>query len=147
MPVIFGTESLLQLGSQTLSIFTAGSMIKIDISLLTSTPTVDMDEDGTLVVTLVFPIQSVDSFTTLPQTGHLIQRNRFTHTCFPLTVIQDCSLTYPVLLVLDNEIYFGPTPQQFPAQTKNNVIRVFILMKFLSLMRCTSASNTAAIDV
>ena len=141
MPVIFGTESLLQLGSQTLSIFTAGSMIKIDISLLSPASTVHMNKDGALIITLIFPVQSIDSLTTLAQTSYLIQWNRLTHTCFPLAVVQNGSLTYPILFVLNNEIHLSPSFQKFPSQTENNIVCIFIFVKFFPLI----TTNTSRI--
>ena len=109
-------------------------MIKEYIRLLSFASAIHMNKDCPLVITLIFLKQLVNPLATLFQPFHLIQRNGISHTSFPLTVRQNVTVTDTILLISDNNVHFCPPCQQFTCQTKNDIIRIFILMQLTSLI-------------
>ena len=73
---------------QTLPLFTSRCMIKKDIRLFTLTATIHVNKNSALVFTFIFPIKFINLLRALLQPCYLIQRNRFSHTSFPLAVLQ-----------------------------------------------------------
>jgi len=136
---VFCSKSCAKPVSQAFSIPATLRMIKINIRLFPLTTAIYVYKDGTFIVTFILFVKFVHPIAPLLQSLHLIKRNFLPHTCLTFAVCQIMPTSNAIFFILNNKMHFSSTHQQFPSQTKNNIISILIFMQLTPLIdtNCT----------